>query len=250
MQAPGPAKALRDPDRGGARRLRHPRLLLQRLFGSPGEVGQALGAIAVNGWANLAHVLVGTVGLLAAGFAARRYALWLGAAALALAAWGFAIGDGSIVGLFPVNAGANALHLAIGLLGVGAALGSARRGSAPLRPVPDPPTPPPLGQLAQAAPRLAATAAAHLEQDQGAGGGPSRPTATTGRTQLRGSRRARSSLSERASAQSESSSAAAWVIAPSVSSTRPESRSGGSIGRSASASIRSKSLIVHPHLLL
>src|SRR5262249_44624676 len=65
------------------------------------------------------------------------------------------------------------------------------------------------------------------------------PTATTGRTQLR---RARSSLSESSSAQSESSSAAAAVTAASVSSTRPERRSGGSIGRSASESRRSNSL--------
>src|SRR6476659_292375 len=37
---------------------------------------------------------------------------------------------------------------------------------------------------------------------------------------------------------------------PRVSSTRPERRSGGSIGRSASASIRSKSVIVDSHLFL
>src|SRR3954452_1991968 len=72
---------------------------------------------------------------------------------------------------------------------------------------------------------------------------PPAPTATTGRTQLRGSRRARSSLSESSSAQSESSSAAAWVIAASVSSSRAESRSGGSIGRSASESICSTSQV-------
>src|SRR4051794_30056927 len=72
---------------------------------------------------------------------------------------------------------------------------------------------------------------------------PPAPTATTGRTQLRGSRSARSSLSESSSAQSESSSAAAWVIAASVSSRRAESRSGGSIGRSASESICSTSQV-------
>src|SRR5262245_26464911 len=57
--------------------------------------------------------------------------------------------------------------------------------------------------------------------------------AAAGRTQLRGSRSERSSDSESSSAQEESSSAAASVTALRVSSTRPESFSGGSIGRSA-----------------
>src|SRR3954447_22501512 len=57
--------------------------------------------------------------------------------------------------------------------------------------------------------------------------------AAAGRTQLRGSRSGRSSDSESSSAQAESSSAAASVTALRVSSTRPESFSGGSIGRSA-----------------
>src|SRR5262245_37415259 len=57
--------------------------------------------------------------------------------------------------------------------------------------------------------------------------------AAAGRTQLRGSRSERSSDSESSSAQAESSSAAASVTALRVSSTRPESFSGGSIGLSA-----------------
>src|SRR5215207_1397710 len=60
--------------------------------------------------------------------------------------------------------------------------------------------------------------------------------AAAGRSQLRGSRRAASSDSESSSAQAESSSAAASVTALRVSSTRPESFSGGSIGRSAERS--------------
>ncbi len=124
MSDPSPARLYATVVGGGLVILGIVGFFYSASFGSPGEVGQVLGAIAVNGWANLAHVLVGTVGLLAAGFAARRYALWLGVAGLALAAWGFAIGNGAILDLFPVNAGANALHLAIGLLGVGAALGS------------------------------------------------------------------------------------------------------------------------------
>src|SRR5262245_9275791 len=57
--------------------------------------------------------------------------------------------------------------------------------------------------------------------------------AAAGRTQLRGSRRERSSDSESSSAQAESSSAAASVTALRVSSTRPARFSGRSIGRSA-----------------
>ena len=62
--------------------------------------------LAVNGWENVLHVATGAIGLLVAGYAARQYALWLGALYLALAIWGFAICSGdSILGLFPTNAG-------------------------------------------------------------------------------------------------------------------------------------------------
>ncbi|HEY0391760.1 MAG TPA: DUF4383 domain-containing protein [Solirubrobacterales bacterium] len=92
-------------------------------FGSPGEVDEVFGVFAVNGWANVLHILSGALGLLVAGYAARQYALWLGVLYLALALWGFAIGSGeSILGWLPVNTGDNLLHLALGALGVGAAL--------------------------------------------------------------------------------------------------------------------------------
>src|SRR3954468_2400019 len=78
--------------------------------------------------------------------------------------------------------------------------------------------------------------------------------AAAGRTQLRGSRRDRSSDSESSSAQAESSSAAASVTALRVSSTRPERFSGGSIGRSAERSRFSTSpgvsAAIDGHLLL
>src|SRR3954449_8002960 len=78
--------------------------------------------------------------------------------------------------------------------------------------------------------------------------------AAAGRTQLRGSRRERSSDSESSSAQADSSSAAASVTALRVSSTRPESFSGGSIGRSAERSRLSTSpglsAAIDAHLLL
>jgi hypothetical protein len=92
-------------------------------FGSPGEVDDALGIFAVNGWANVLHILTGALGLLVAGYASRQYALWLGAAYLAIALWGFALGSGeAILGFLPVNTADNVLHLALGMLGVGAAL--------------------------------------------------------------------------------------------------------------------------------
>ncbi len=94
-------------------------------FGSPGEVGEALGAFAVNGWSNVLHFLTGALGLLVAGFAARRYALWLGAAYVVIAIWGFAIGSGeAILGFLPVSTADNFLHVGVGLLGIAAALGS------------------------------------------------------------------------------------------------------------------------------
>jgi hypothetical protein len=92
-------------------------------FGSPGEVDEMFGTFAVNGWVNVLHILSGALGLLVAGYAARQYSLWLGALYLALALWGFAIGDGeSVFGFLPVNTGDNLLHLVLGALGIGAAL--------------------------------------------------------------------------------------------------------------------------------
>jgi hypothetical protein len=92
-------------------------------FGSPGEVDEMFGIFAVNGWVNVLHILSGALGLLVAGYAARQYALWLGALYLALALWGFAIGSGdSILGFLPVNTGDTLLHLVLGALGIGTAL--------------------------------------------------------------------------------------------------------------------------------
>ena len=92
-------------------------------FGSPGEVKEAFGVFAVNGWSNVLHALAGALGLLVAGYASRAYSLGLGTAFVALALWGFALGGGeAILGFLPVNGGIDLLHAVLGALGVAAAL--------------------------------------------------------------------------------------------------------------------------------
>ena len=90
-------------------------------FGGPGKVDDVFGILAVNGWHNVVHIVTGALGLLAAGYAARQYALGLGVVYLAIAIWGFIIGDGhSLLGFVPVNTEDNFLHLILGLLGLAA----------------------------------------------------------------------------------------------------------------------------------
>jgi hypothetical protein len=81
------------------------------------------GILAVNGWHNVVHIVTGGLGLIAAGYAARQYALGLGVVYLAIAIWGFIIGDGhSLLGFIPVNTEDNFLHLILGLLGIAAGM--------------------------------------------------------------------------------------------------------------------------------
>jgi hypothetical protein len=88
-------------------------------FGSPGDVGEVFGALAVNGWENALHVLTGAAGLIAADYASRRYSLLNGALYLLLGFWGFVVGSGdAVLGFLPVSTGDNLLHLAIGVLGL------------------------------------------------------------------------------------------------------------------------------------
>jgi hypothetical protein len=92
-------------------------------FGSPGDVDDVLGILSVNAWHNIVHIITGGIGLLVAGYAARQYALYLGAIYLVIAVWGFIIGSGeSILGFIPINTEDNFLHLILGGLGIGAAL--------------------------------------------------------------------------------------------------------------------------------
>jgi hypothetical protein len=92
-------------------------------FGSPGEVDDVLGVLSVNGWHNVVHLATGLAGLALAGYAARQYALGLGAVYLVVAVWGFVIGSGdSLLGIVPVNTEDDVLHLVLGLTGLAAGM--------------------------------------------------------------------------------------------------------------------------------
>jgi hypothetical protein len=94
-------------------------------FGSPGTVDDVFGILSVNGWHNLVHLATGLLGLAAAGYFARTYALALGLVYLVVAIWGFIIGSGdAILSIVPVNTEDNVLHLILGLLGLGAGAAS------------------------------------------------------------------------------------------------------------------------------
>jgi hypothetical protein len=96
-------------------------------FGSPGTVDAVFGVFDVNAWHNLVHIVTGAIGLLVAGYAAREYALGLGAIYIVITIWGFIIGSQeSILGFIPVNTEDNFLHLALGVLGIAAFLASPR----------------------------------------------------------------------------------------------------------------------------
>jgi hypothetical protein len=88
--------------------------------GVAADTDEVFGILAVNGWHNVVHILLGLLGLLAAGYAAREYALGIGLVYIILAIWGFADGDNIILGLVPLNNEDNFLHLILGLTGVAA----------------------------------------------------------------------------------------------------------------------------------
>jgi hypothetical protein len=90
-------------------------------FGSPGDVDDVFGILSVNGWHNVVHIVTGALGLLAVSYAARAYAGGLGVVYLAIAVWGFILGNHeNILGFIPVNTEDNVLHLILGLAGLGA----------------------------------------------------------------------------------------------------------------------------------
>jgi hypothetical protein len=101
------------------------------------------GLLDVNGWHNVVHILTGALGLLAysaGAYAARQYALGIGAVYIVVAIWGFIVGDGdSILSIIPVNTEDNILHLLLGIFGLLAGFASpsgspAARPAAPASP--------------------------------------------------------------------------------------------------------------------
>jgi uncharacterized protein DUF4383 len=92
-------------------------------FGSPGKVRDVFGILSVNGWHNVVHIVTGAAGLLALGYAARTYAGVLGVVYIAVAVWGFVLGNHeNILGFLPVNTEDDVLHALLGVAGIGAYL--------------------------------------------------------------------------------------------------------------------------------
>jgi hypothetical protein len=86
------------------------------------DTDEVFGVLAVNGWHNVVHILLGVMALAVAGNppAARAYCLGIGLVYVLLALWGFIDGDNVILGLLPLNDGDNVLHLVLGLTGLAA----------------------------------------------------------------------------------------------------------------------------------
>ena len=85
------------------------------------ERDAVLGILDVNGWHNVVHIATGALGLAAAASAvwSRVYALGAGVVYIAVAVWGFAIGNGGVIlDIVPVNTEDTVLHLAIGVVGL------------------------------------------------------------------------------------------------------------------------------------
>ncbi len=92
------------------------------------------GLLAVNGWHNLVHIALGLLGLVAAGYAARTYALGVGLLYLVLAIWGFLEtenGVGVLLDLIPINTEDNVLHLVLGLTGLAAGAATPKESAPP-----------------------------------------------------------------------------------------------------------------------
>jgi hypothetical protein len=95
------------------------------------ETDEVFGLLAVNGWHNLVRIALGIVALIAAGSAARSYALGAGLLFLVLALWGWLDSDGIILGLIPLDSEDNVLNLVLGLTGVAAGAATRKATSKP-----------------------------------------------------------------------------------------------------------------------
>lgn len=103
---------------------------------------EAFGTLAVNGWANLIHIAIGGLGLLAAGSFARQYALGIGVTYIALSILGFIAVEstdgisflaenGVLIDLVPVDTSENVLHAILGAVGILAGLATKQSTAAP-----------------------------------------------------------------------------------------------------------------------
>lgn len=90
--------------------------------------GGELIVFEVNGWHNIVHILSGLVGLALwrNPATARTFALGFGAVYAVVTLWGFIDGN-TVLGLIPVNAADNVLHLLIAAAGIAAGLASSAR---------------------------------------------------------------------------------------------------------------------------
>lgn len=90
--------------------------------------GSDLIIFEVNGWHNLVHIASGLVGLALwrNPAHARTFALGFGAVYAVVTVWGFVDGN-DVLGLIPVDAADNVLHLAIAAAGIIAGLASSPR---------------------------------------------------------------------------------------------------------------------------
>jgi hypothetical protein len=104
---------------------------------------EAFGTLAVNGWANLIHIAIGGLGLLAASSFARAYALGIGVIYIVLSILGFiavessdgisfVAENGVLIDLVPVDTSENVLHAILGVVGILAGLATSKQaGAAP-----------------------------------------------------------------------------------------------------------------------
>lgn len=108
---------------------------------------ELVGVIVVNGWANLIHIVIGGLGLLAANSFARSYAIGIGLVYIVLTILGFIAVEsndgiaflaenGVLIDLVPVDNQENVLHAVLGVLGLlaGFATRETTRAPAPATP--------------------------------------------------------------------------------------------------------------------
>lgn len=88
--------------------------------------GSLLG-FEINGWHNVIHLVSGAVGLAMAGnpVSARLFALGFGAVYALVAVLGL-LTSSPLLGIVPINAADNVLHLLLAVIGIGAGLASSR----------------------------------------------------------------------------------------------------------------------------